>query len=260
VFLAEKPNRNRRWRLLLIPLVCFLLYAFLQSSFQSSSQDKFNSPADFSDFSDAVTSGTFQLNCNGEWSASGWGIELESRFFVVTAQHVVNDCLEDSRFYARNDSVSMFEVELVSYDGRYWLKDFLNYRDLALLESKEPIPVLDFQATNPELGQWVATVGYPGDSDQISRLSMTSGTITALGSEGFIITDAAINGGNSGGPLVNSAGKVVGTVFASEPSEDFENMGFVQGMVLHCQVILDCADGTLQQRLTKEFLQFDFVD
>lgn len=248
----------RRWRLLLLVAPIVLIWASLQFISTNERQSAFTAPQDLSGFIDRVSSATYQLNCNGDWSGSGWGIELEGKFYVVTAQHVIRDCTAVGRIYARNDDFSPFELKLLSFDARYWLYDSLNYRDLALLQASKSIPALGFQTSNPETGQWVAALGYPVDSDYVSRRSMTIGTITSLWDEGIIVTDAAINNGNSGGPLVNSLGQVVGTLFAAEPLEEFENMGLAQSIFLHCDVILRCSNGIPSKLVTQQYLGFDY--
>ncbi len=248
----------KRWRLLLLPIVGFLIFISVDAVNKDKSDNLFSSPQDFEGITQSVASRTFQVNCNGDWSGSGWGLELDGEYFVVTAQHVIRECLSDNRIYVRNDQTSMFEVSLVSFDGRYWSNDFENYRDLALLKSKERISAFDLQLTDPAIGQWVLIVGYPADSELNQRLSLTTGRITSLSAEGFLVTDAAINEGNSGSPMVNSLGQVVGTVFASEPTESFENMGYAQSLLLHCEVILECNSGKPDSRLVDSFLEFDY--
>ena len=207
-----------------------------------NSQDLFSPPDDVSPLVLKSISGTYQINCFGNWSGSGWGVKIEDDYYVVTAFHVVEDCLDNRKIHARNDSIQMFELELLAYDGRFWSSDF-DLRDLALLKADNPINVLTTAKNVPSLGHWVAAIGYPFDSDEKASLSYTQGSISSYDTSGLIVTDAAINVGNSGGPLINSRGEVVGTVFAADPTEDFENMGFAQGLILHCGLAFQCSGG-----------------
>ena len=253
---SKASFKKRRWRLVLVSVPIFLLLGVIQLLQTNNDQSSFKAPSDLKSFVKITSSATFQLSCDGKWSGSGWGLEFDGKPYVVTAQHVIKKCLENGQIHARNE---VFELDLLSYDGRYWLGDFLNYRDLALLKAQVDIPVLHFALAKPDVGQWVAVLGYPADSELSTRFSMTTGTITGLVREGFLVTDAALNEGNSGGPMVNSLGEVLGTVFASEPPDEFENMGFAQSMELHCDVILTCVDGKLTTEITKKYLNYGYT-
>ncbi|MBO4380614.1 MAG: trypsin-like peptidase domain-containing protein, partial [Clostridia bacterium] len=78
-------------------------------------------------------------------------------------------------------------------------------------------------------GMEVALVGSPQgvqNSISVGVVSQTGITISTWGAGTFIMTDAAINGGNSGGPMVNSLGNVVGVVESKIVSTEIDNMGF----------------------------------
>ena len=249
--------KKRRWRLLLLlaPLMpAIWLMAWLPASTPKS---LYEPPSSFESFKQEVFDGTYQINCFGNWAGSGWGIEIEGEFYVITAHHVIEDCMDGSLIHAKNPKVRMFQLELISYDGRYWSDGVVEIRDIALLKSPNPIPTLKIQVDYPEIGQWVAAVGYPGDSSSNEHLSLNEGRVTSLPGDWMITTDAAINGGNSGGPLVNSKGEVMGTIYASEPNDEFDNMGYAQGMKLHCEVVFFCPEGVFTSRLTPEPLFFD---
>ena len=218
------------------------------------SQDLFESPANLSSLLEESTAGTYQINCLGNWAGSGWGVKIREDYYLVTAFHVIEDCLDDRKIHARNDSTEMFEIELVAYDGRFW-SSYFDLRDLALLAVSQPIAVLKPARDVPEMGHWVAAIGYPYDSDETARLSYNQGAVSSYDRQGIIVTDAAINGGNSGGPLINSRGEVVGTMFASEPTEDFENMGLAQGLLLHCGLAFQCSGGIPEMTLPTDLLK-----
>jgi S1-C subfamily serine protease len=233
--------RSKRWRLLLL-IIPILLPIVLLANHHQETQRLFSQPSNFSQFTDLVNQATYEINCDRQWLGSGWGLKLENRYFVVTAEHVITDCVNDGRIYARRSGGAAFELELISYDGRYWTNTMGNYRDLALLETRRAIPVFEVQKESPVLGQWVATAGFPSDGRGSENLHLNLGTITSLSSDGLLTTDATINNGNSGGPLLNSKGQVVGTIFASPKPSRFVNMSLVQSMELHCQVVFACVD------------------
>lgn len=107
--------------------------------------------------------------------------------------------------------------------------------DLAVLKinSRDRFPCLELQESPaPKVGDFALAVGYPFGF----RQTVTSGIISALNAgmkvegrkyEKLIQTDAAINQGNSGGPLLNLDGKVIGVNTAIlSPSGVFAGMGF----------------------------------
>ena len=151
----------------------------------------------------------------------------------------------------RSGDNNVYRLEIVAY-GAY-TGDYLaaenDQPDLALLRivgvqqqatvvntnqpSNEEHPSLKIAYNDSvvERGMDVALVGNPqgmgdGNSIAIGVVSQTGITISSWGSGKFVMTDAAINGGNSGGPMVNGLGTVVGVVESKIVSEKIENMGF----------------------------------
>lgn len=247
--------RSKRWRLLLL-FIPILLPIVLLANHHQETQRLYSQPSNFSKFTDLVNQATYEINCDRQWLGSGWGLKLENRYLVVTAEHVITDCVNDGRIYARRSGGAAFELELISYDGRYWTNTLGNYRDLALLEASTAIPVFKVQKEPPYLGQWVATAGFPSDGRGENNLHLNLGTITSISEDGLFSTDATINNGNSGGPLLNSKNEVVGTVFASPPQEKFVNLSFIQGMELHCEVIFECDERQIQDSLSRKSTAF----
>ena len=114
--------------------------------------------------------------------------------------------------------------------------------DLAVLKfvgdepDEEEYPSLNIATEGADYGDGVAIVGYPsagGTPSVDARLSLSSGIISATahklpnwGAGEFYMTDTAINGGNSGGPMVNNKGEVVGIVESKITYENVENIGY----------------------------------
>lgn len=96
--------------------------------------------------------------------------------------------------------------------------------DLALLkvDPEEPLPYLEFSDSGaPIVGEWVIALGNPFGLFEAADPTVTVGVVSATGRDlqaesrstiyrDMIQTDAAINRGNSGGPLVNAMGEVIG--------------------------------------------------
>lgn len=132
------------------------------------------------------------------------GVIIEASGLVVTNNHVVEDA--DEIVVILNEGRE-FKAKLLGRDPN---------TDLALLriEGKE-LPFLPLADSDKlEVGQRVAAIGNPLGL----QATMTSGIVSAKGRNNvelaphadFIQTDASINRGNSGGPLVNLSGEIVG--------------------------------------------------
>ncbi|MGY9107279.1 MAG: Do family serine endopeptidase, partial [Alphaproteobacteria bacterium] len=134
---------------------------------------------------------------------SGFIIDLEGH--VVTNNHVIEDA--DEIEIILNDGITTLPAELIGTDEQ---------TDLALLkvESNGELPVVDFGDSDvARVGNWVLAIGNPFGLNS----SVTAGIISARNRDiqsgvydEFIQTDASINQGNSGGPLFNMIGEVIG--------------------------------------------------
>jgi len=134
---------------------------------------------------------------------SGFIVDLEGH--VVTNNHVIEGA--DEIEVILSDGVTTFPAELVGTDES---------TDLALLKvtTDTQLPVVDFgNSDTARVGQWVLAIGNPfglGGSVTAGIISARNRYINAGNYDDFIQTDAAINQGNSGGPLFNMSGEVIG--------------------------------------------------
>lgn len=138
---------------------------------------------------------------------SGFIIEVDNDYFVITNAHVVVDRALVDVTFSDNRSVS---VELVGVDTP---------TDLAVLRltGKGPYPTVTLgDSRQVQLGQPVYAVGSPvGLQNSVSAgiISGVNRSVASLGGSmifSMLQTDAAINPGNSGGPLFNELGEVIG--------------------------------------------------
>ena len=142
-----------------------------------------------------------------EAKAGGSGVIITEDGYIVTNNHVV-------------DNATKVKVKL--YDGRSFEAKVVGTdptTDIALLkvEAKE-LPFLRFGSSDAlRLGEWVLAIGSPFDLQSTITAGIVSAKARNLGAipsqysiESFIQTDAAVNPGNSGGALVNTAGELVG--------------------------------------------------
>jgi len=133
----------------------------------------------------------------------GSGFLMSADGYIVTNNHVVSDAI----------TVSIKTLDHKEYKARVIGTD--PRTDLALLKIEATgMPFISLGDSNRvEVGEWVLAIGNPLNQD----LSVTAGIISAKGRqlgmaqyEDFLQTDAAINRGNSGGPLIDMEGKVIG--------------------------------------------------
>lgn len=136
-------------------------------------------------------------------SGAGSGFIIDAEGYVVTNHHVIEGADE---IIVRLPDRREFEAELVGSDP---------LSDLALLKIEASgLPSLEWGDSGAlRQGEWVMAIGSPFNFDQ----SVTAGIVSAKGRSNqqqqyvpFIQTDVAINRGNSGGPLLNMDGQVVG--------------------------------------------------
>jgi serine protease Do len=134
--------------------------------------------------------------------ASGFIISADG--FILTNAHVVADFDEVSVRLA--DVKREFKAKVVGVDKR---------TDVALLkvEARDLPTVTLGDSSKVEAGQWVAAIGSPFGFTNTITAGIISATRRALPDESFvpfIQTDVAVNPGNSGGPLINLSGEVIG--------------------------------------------------
>src|SRR5579863_62101 len=141
--------------------------------------------------------------------ASGSGVIISNDGYIVTNNHVVDGADEITVTLSNHKS---FKAKVIGTDPA---------SDLAVVKiDAQGLPFLLYgNSDDVKIGQWVLAVGYP----LTLETTVTAGIISAKGRtldinrrqsqspvESFIQTDAAVNPGNSGGPLINPQGQLVG--------------------------------------------------
>ena len=210
----------------IIPVIFFL---FICSTFQSLS---FNGPDTFSDLAERVSPSVVNISTTGiientgpqvpsiedffnfpfnmpspepserEFSSLGSGFVISADGFIVTNNHVVENASDIQVTFT--DGLKL-EAELIASDAE---------TDLALLKvDANNLPFLEFgDSDTAKVGNWVMAIGNPHGLGG----TVTAGIVSARGRmlggryDDFIQTDASINRGNSGGPLFDLDGKVIG--------------------------------------------------
>lgn len=149
----------------------------------------------------------------------GSGFVISDDGYVLTNHHVVDGA--DTITVTLSDRRE-FEAEVIGSDEQY---------DVALLKIEaDGLRWLRPGQDSLQAGEWVVAIGSPFGLDH----SVTAGIVSAVGRSNpysgqqyvpFIQTDVAINRGNSGGPLLNTSGEVVGI-----NSQIFSNSGGFMGV------------------------------
>lgn len=240
-----------RGALILAILACVLSSASVfislngaqQKSAQADSESLYNQPKNLGDLVTKVRQATVTIFCKNT-SGSGWGINLDpatvgdsesEKYEIVTNYHVIEDCLDTKKVqFALGESDQKLDATVWGYDG----KD----SDIALLVTSAEVQPLEPTGTRPRVGQWVMAVGSPGSwatDEKLLRGNVTMGRVTNLVGT-TVVTDAAINHGNSGGPLVNSIGEVIGTNSWIELKDEVDNIAYAQGTPVLCESIIKC--------------------
>jgi 2-alkenal reductase len=140
-------------------------------------------------------------------SVSGSGVIISEDGYVLTNNHVVENTTEVSIILADGEEL---QAEVIGTDV---------FSDLAVLRAQGELRAVASLGNSDTLrpGETVIAIGSPlGDFKNTVTVGVVSATERVIDTgagyqmEGLIQTDAAINQGNSGGPLVNLAGEVIG--------------------------------------------------
>jgi S1-C subfamily serine protease len=149
--------------------------------------------------------------------SQGSGFVIADGGYIVTNAHVIQGATA---------------AQIITYDekthNKVWVIGKNENMDIALLKIESSIydSLTLGNSENVQIGEKVITIGNPLGL----QFSVSEGIISAVHREGdnglkaYIQTDAALNSGNSGGPLINTAGKVIG--INNFKIDGGENLGF----------------------------------
>lgn len=206
----------------------------IESTFTAEVQQQ--QPSDFFNFGFGFDFG-FGDSGNGgttskEYKGTGTGVIISENGYIVTNAHVIND---NEYGAGRADSVSVvlnndkiYDAEIIGFDEDC---------DLAVLKIDETgLSAAEFGNSDElKLGEAVIAIGNPLGFDLID--TVTGGMISGLSRHitindkamTLIQTDAAINSGNSGGPLINKYGQVIG-INSSKMSSSYSSEASIEGI------------------------------
>ena len=184
---------------------------------------------------------------DGIWMyGTGFVLEREAetdgfKSVIVTNHHVIEDCINpDNELIVRTgfDQSGTPQASLLRWDEE---------NDLAIIEIDEYLPGLEVAETFAYRGWWTMAIGNPLDTDfeetTVLYNSTTFGHISYVLNEEWNYTSATINGGNSGGPLVNSRGELIGINTLAGASTEYGVWNIaVDSQILCEKIYTDCID------------------
>ena len=151
-------------------------------------------------------------------AGSGSGFFVSSEGHVITNHHVIDGC---------NTTKVSFKGNQI--DAQILAVDKMN--DIAILKTNiKPNSIFPISNEDVSLLEDVVVAGYPLGKKVSSAIKTHKGVVTALAGAGDnysnFQTDAAINAGNSGGPIMNQKGNIVGIAVATWVQEGVQGVHF----------------------------------
>jgi S1-C subfamily serine protease len=189
------------------------------------------------DVSEQTIPSIFEVVCKGS-SGSGVAIDVPMpatyKTAVFTAEHVVSECEDNSTIQLINNGVRM-EGVLAARDAAS-ITSIGEGTDIALIYLTNEVPSLE-AAPAGEVGDWVIIIGHPWDETNY----VTLGVISAS-TQNEYKTDASANEGNSGGPLLDANGRVLGLI-SYKPCQEDRSPGYctaADGITVAKKLSLTC--------------------
>ena len=192
-----------------------------------------------------VTIPGYAQNVFGQTSASsvtGSGIVLNEDGYILTNYHVISAAYSEG-----------MPIRVITYDGEEFDAEVVGVEtdsDLAVLriDAEGLVPARIGDSDNLRVGQTIYAVGNP-----LGELTytMTSGIVSALNRRittdedvtvNMFQIDAAVNNGNSGGPVFNVYGQVIGVVTAKFSQDGMEGLGFAIPIGDACSIARDLVE------------------
>jgi Do/DeqQ family serine protease len=184
-----------------------------------------------------------------EQQSGGSGVIISPDGYIVTNHHVV---VNASKLTVKLPDGKTYDATLVGTDAD---------TEVALLKiDAKGLPSIPFGSSDAlRLGEWVLAIGNPFNlrstitAGIVSAKARSLGAIQSSGNSGgiesFIQTDAAVNPGNSGGALVNTAGELVGiNTLLISPTQTYAGYSFAIPETIVRKVVADLREYGLVQR------------
>jgi S1-C subfamily serine protease len=197
--------------------------------------DGYVQPRSIANLVELVQESTVSIYCNygteGDFDlGSGWAMDIETdneKEFptaIITNFHVIENCV--------NVEGKLFVSALGGKQQQAVIDNWDKENDLAVVATKLKLKPLELSSNNPSPGYWVMAIGTADGYEG----SVAFGNVLNVTDSEVLIT-AAISGGNSGGPLVDNEGKVIGTNSWSATKEQYNGAMSLDAM---CIGIMQC--------------------
>ena len=206
--------------------------------------DLYVAPIDLPSFISTVERSIVEIWCAGTGTGFAYDIDVKDDKFssvIVTNYHVIAECIDDPSLIEIFTFDNFETPTLISIRG----VDELN--DIALIEIVEELPILYPADEFAKRGWWTMVIGNPVDAtseneDDWRTLfnATTFGQISYVLENYFNYTSATINGGNSGGPLINSRGEVIGINTQAGASTEGGVWNIAFDMDVLCENLIEC--------------------
>jgi S1-C subfamily serine protease len=202
-----------------------------------------DAPDDLSSLSRGLSNSVVTVWC-GDGLGSGWSADVELtqsmkdsgiKSYIITNHHVIDACTDGQEI----------DIDLSNGDrvrGRVITWDVDN--DLAGIVTTTSIPGLDWVGPAPAQGWWVGVLGSPVGQPGI----LTTGIASSEPSDYVGFMSAPINRGNSGGPVFDNIGRVIGVSTAirlDSQGRDTQGFNVYQGTPLLCGAVVECASSDI---------------
>lgn len=240
---GSSPSKLSRFNLIVTTLTFLLLIIGIVYGWGPVTQyrntdpkiDGYVQPRSIADLVDLVQDSTVSIYCefgsDDDYElGSGWALDIDTDMesdyptALVTNYHVIENCLNGKG-----------EIFVEALEGKRFPAVIDNWdveNDLAVIATKLKIKPLELSQSNPSPGYWVMAVGTADGYEG----SVAFGNVLNITDTEVLIT-AAISSGNSGGPLVDNEGKVIGTNSWSAIKEQYNGAKSLDAM---CIGIMEC--------------------
>lgn len=204
--------------------------------------------------------------------SSGTGFIVSEDGYIITCDHVVPDVYEvpiPDDPEGRKVSLAVREKKILiliksgNVSNEYAAKVIQTSKsnDVALLKiNAHNLPVIELgDSANVKPLQKVLVMGYPLAGELgMKHITLATGQISSIRDEGVIQISAAVNPGNSGGPLIDEQGKAIGVISAKLSGVGIEGINFARpinaakGMILNAGVQLQPLPEGFSKRQEKD--------